>query len=91
VYLEFSNSRPIGPPFEATVVAPQNFETTYGSAGLVTFELPSGGRATLQGILVRNYASGERILVQEFRTPILGIRRYEIATSSDVRLLATGQ
>ena len=74
-YVEFSQLRGTNPPFVATVRAP-----VYATArGMPTIELPGGGIAILSGFVARKYVKGDRVLVQELTTPILGLHRYVLA------------
>jgi hypothetical protein len=76
---EFSALRPTGKPtIEAVISSADVHETYRGTRGRLVVDLASGTRVRVYGLTPGPYAIGTRVLVQEYRTPILGLPQYRL-------------
>ena len=75
--IEFTTARPSSrPPFRATVISVVGHETQTGSWPSVVVKLPTGESVSVGGLSAGEFKKGSVVLVQEFRSRILGLRTY---------------
>jgi hypothetical protein len=71
-------------PIVATVVGVEGSESLEGSYARVIVELPDGRREPVEGVGLDEYKKGMHVTVQEYKTPLLRIKRYSVICCGDV-------